>query len=513
MRSTTRASSDVLEAALLRRGELVVDDEHLRLRVRERRFQLLELALADVRARVRSRRGAGRARRPARAPRCARARGARRAPQLRAPAAGTRRRTRALRLLRGPDRVAGGSPHHYAAVPTARGKPLALPRARLARPRGADDVSVRHARAGEAGDGGAGHRDHRLRAGRPARADRSAESAKHWQRASPRRWRIRRRRGCPSSARRSPAGAVGGSASLSTLTRELIPTLRQQGGDLQLRPGRARSSTAAKDTVLVPDPAYPVYERGAEFAGARVERASAARGERLPAGSRRDLRARRSLARRWSGSTIRTTRRRPWPRRRSSTTSRDSPKSTTSSSARTRPTASSGSTSLRRRRSALADRSPRRRLQHAQQALVDDRLPVGLRRRPAVARRRAQEVPADRGHGAAGVRPARIDRRVGRRGARGAARDSVPAQAGRPAPRARSERLARRREGRDDVPLALRCPAGESSEHAAARLLEHGIVVAPGSYLGRHGEGYVRLALVPTVEDCERAARILEDAL
>ncbi len=61
--------------------------------------------------------------------------------------------------------------------------------------------------------------------------------------------------------------------------------------------------------------------------------------------------------------------------------------------------------------------------------------------------------------------------------------------------------------------LWLAVPEGESSEHAAARLLEHGIVVAPGSYLGRHGEGYVRLALVPTVEDCERAARILEDAL
>jgi acetylornithine aminotransferase len=29
---------------------------------------------------------------------------------------------------------------------------------------------------------------------------------------------------------------------------------------------------AGKDTVLVPDPAYPVYERGAEFAGARVVR-------------------------------------------------------------------------------------------------------------------------------------------------------------------------------------------------------------------------------------------------
>jgi acetylornithine aminotransferase len=53
----------------------------------------------------------------------------------------------------------------------------------------------------------------------------------------------------------------------------------------------------------------------------------------------------------------------------------------------------------------------------------------------------------------------------------------------------------------------------EPSEAFAARLLEHGIVVAPGAYLGAAGEGYVRLALVPSVEDCERAAAILEDVL
>jgi succinyldiaminopimelate transaminase len=57
----------------------------------------------------------------------------------------------------------------------------------------------------------------------------------------------------------------------------------------------------------------------------------------------------------------------------------------------------------------------------------------------------------------------------------------------------------------------LALPEGTSSEPAAARLLEHGIVVAPGSYLGEAGEGYVRVALVPTLEACERAARILED--
>jgi len=51
------------------------------------------------------------------------------------------------------------------------------------------------------------------------------------------------------------------------------------------------------------------------------------------------------------------------------------------------------------------------------------------------------------------------------------------------------------------------------SEAFAQSLLEHGILVAPGSFFGAAGEGYVRLALVPTEEDCERAAAILERVL
>ena len=42
----------ILERALLDGGELVVDEEHLRVVVAVRRLQLLELALADVAARV-----------------------------------------------------------------------------------------------------------------------------------------------------------------------------------------------------------------------------------------------------------------------------------------------------------------------------------------------------------------------------------------------------------------------------------------------------------------------------
>jgi succinyldiaminopimelate transaminase len=61
--------------------------------------------------------------------------------------------------------------------------------------------------------------------------------------------------------------------------------------------------------------------------------------------------------------------------------------------------------------------------------------------------------------------------------------------------------------------LWVAVPDGETSEEHAQRLLGHGIVVTPGPYLGASGEGYVRYALVPTEDDCARAAAILEDAL
>jgi acetylornithine aminotransferase len=48
---------------------------------------------------------------------------------------------------------------------------------------------------------------------------------------------------------------------------------------------------------------------------------------------------------------------------------------------------------------------------------------------------------------------------------------------------------------------------------AAERLLEHGVVVAPGEFFGPEGAGYVRLALVPTPEDCRRAAAVIGRAL
>ena len=61
--------------------------------------------------------------------------------------------------------------------------------------------------------------------------------------------------------------------------------------------------------------------------------------------------------------------------------------------------------------------------------------------------------------------------------------------------------------------LWLDVPGDERSEEFAARLLERGLIVSPGSFFGSEGEGYWRMALVPTEEECRRAAAILEDVL
>jgi succinyldiaminopimelate transaminase len=61
--------------------------------------------------------------------------------------------------------------------------------------------------------------------------------------------------------------------------------------------------------------------------------------------------------------------------------------------------------------------------------------------------------------------------------------------------------------------LWLEAPGGETSDQLAERLLEHGLIVSPGSFFGPSGDAYWRLALVPSEEECARAAEILERAL
>jgi succinyldiaminopimelate transaminase len=57
--------------------------------------------------------------------------------------------------------------------------------------------------------------------------------------------------------------------------------------------------------------------------------------------------------------------------------------------------------------------------------------------------------------------------------------------------------------------LWIESPSGDIAE----RLLEHGLIVSPGTFFGPAGEGYFRMALVPTEDECRRAAAILEEVL
>lgn len=57
--------------------------------------------------------------------------------------------------------------------------------------------------------------------------------------------------------------------------------------------------------------------------------------------------------------------------------------------------------------------------------------------------------------------------------------------------------------------LWRRVPGGEDAEACAERLLGHGLVVAPGTFFGAGGEHHVRLALVPTLDECRTAAEAL----
>jgi acetylornithine aminotransferase len=61
--------------------------------------------------------------------------------------------------------------------------------------------------------------------------------------------------------------------------------------------------------------------------------------------------------------------------------------------------------------------------------------------------------------------------------------------------------------------LWCQVPDGQTSADFATRLLDRGVVVAPGSFFGEAGEGYFRLALVPTLEECQRALEVLEGVL
>jgi succinyldiaminopimelate transaminase len=60
-----------------------------------------------------------------------------------------------------------------------------------------------------------------------------------------------------------------------------------------------------------------------------------------------------------------------------------------------------------------------------------------------------------------------------------------------------------------DATFFLWLDAGADADALAAEWLRRGIIVAPGSYFGPAGAGFLRLALVPPLAECERAAELL----
>jgi acetylornithine aminotransferase len=69
-------------------------------------------------------------------------------------------------------------------------------------------------------------------------------------------------------------------------------------------------------------------------------------------------------------------------------------------------------------------------------------------------------------------------------------------------------------ESRATFYLWVRVPGDRSSLEWAIELIERGgVVIAPGSFFGAEGEGFARLALVPTLAECRRAVAILDDLM
>jgi succinyldiaminopimelate transaminase len=60
-----------------------------------------------------------------------------------------------------------------------------------------------------------------------------------------------------------------------------------------------------------------------------------------------------------------------------------------------------------------------------------------------------------------------------------------------------------------DATFFLWLDAGPRAETLAAEWLERGVIVAPGSFFGPAGEGFLRVALVPPLADCRRAAELV----
>ena len=367
-----------------------------------------------------------------------------------------------VRALRGP-----GAVRAHEALPRARPACETYPFVRLTEakrggcsPRGVADRSTSASAS-------------RARRRRPSSARRSPTRSS---RSRP----TRAPRACRSCARRSPAGSSGASARRSTRHAGRADA-RLQGGDL---PPRRRCSTASSSPCR--RPAYPVYERGAVFAGKRglelplrAEHGFLPDLDAVPAG--RPGRASRPLAqlpeqpdgarRPRSRSTS------ARPRWRASTTSCSPPtrrtRRSTSAASRPRPRCSSPTCATCSCFNTLSKRSSMPGYRSGFVAGDPELIALLKRYRPNV-----------------GVAPQAFVQRaavggLGRRGARRArcARATAPS-ATCCCRRSRAPRAAQRRRRRDVLPLARRRARRRRAGRAPARRRDR---LAPGSFFGAAG--------------------------
>ena len=338
----------------------------------------------------------------------------------------------------------------------------------------------------------------RLRHGRPARARRPRSSARRCWTRSTRSRRTRARSGCPSCAS-AVAGWIDRRFGVDVdPDREIVPTLGSKEAIFSF----AQIALGEKRVVAIPEPAYPVYERGALFAGG-CDRGVPLREEHgwLP-----DLDAFDA----WDEIAL------FWVCYPNNPTGADAPLSFYEELAARAREHGFLLCSDEAYSELWFDEPPVSALQVADRTNVVVFNTLSKRSSMTGLPLRASSAPRPRSP----TRCAASARRSApRRRSSSSARRSPPGRTTRTS-RTCARSTARKREtllpaleaqglrlAGVDATFYLWLAVGGPSEAFARRLLEHGVVCAPGSFFGPAGEGYVRFALVPTQERVRARSR------
>ena len=336
----------------------------------------------------------------------------------------------------------------------------------------------------------------RLRHRRAARGDAGLHPRGARRRRSSRSPPIPQPTGCPSCARRSPAGSRGASARALDPDTQVLPTLGSKEAIFHLAQvlgGEPRRGAGARLPGLR---ARRGCSPASRCSSCRCARSAAS----CPTSTRSHAATWREVAILWLNYPNN-----PTGGDRAARALRARGRARARARLRARLRRGVLGDLLRRRAAGLGARArrPERRrgVQHALQALLDARLPLRLRGRRPGADRAAQALPAERRRRAAGVHPARRGRGLGRRGARRGGARGLPRQA------RRAAAACSRRTG-CAAPAATRPSSsgstpGPDADALAERLLEGGIVLAPGSFFGPAG---ARLPAARARADARRAA-------